>query len=281
MNYRHAFHAGNFADVLKHAVLARILLYLKAKDAPFRVIDTHAGTGLYDLTCEAAIRSPEWKDGIDRLIGTSLPPAVAEILAPYLAIVGPLMGEVKPHYPGSPLIALALARTQDRLSFIEKHPVDSEKLKGAIAGDRRAKALALDGWLAWNAQVPPPERRGLVLVDPPFEEPGEFTRMAEGLKAAHRKWPGGTTMLWYPIKDARSVERFSDDLAASGIPKILRIELDVDRIGGEGPLAGTGLIVVNPPYTLEREMAVLLPFLARRLARGPGAASRIGWIAGE
>ncbi len=281
MNYRHIFHAGNFADVLKHAVLARILSYLARKEAPFRVIDTHAGTGLYDLTSEAAQRSPEWKDGIARLIGTSLPPAVEALLAPYLAVVRPLFLADKPKYPGSPLIAQALTRTQDRLSFIEKHPIDHDRLKAALAGDRRAKVIDIDGWMAWKAQVPPPERRGLTLVDPPFEEPGEFERLVAGLTEAHRRWPGGTTLMWYPLKDGNGADVCADALAASGIPRILQAELRIEQAVDNSPLAATGLFIVNPPYTLDADLQVLLPFLARRLARGPGAGSRLSWLSGE
>lgn len=281
MNYRHIFHAGNFADVLKHAVLTRVLLHLNAKPAPYRVIDTHAGTGLYALTSEAARRSPEWKDGIGRLLSSSLPPEVAALLAPYLAAVTPLMQAAEPAYPGSPLIAQAVARTQDRLSFIEKHPVDSVALKAHTAGDRRVKALTLDGWTALKAQLPPPEKRGVVLIDPPFEEPGEFARMVEALAGAHRKWSTGTFLLWYPVKRGSGVEDFITALEASGIRKILRLELSVDRLTDAGPLSGTGMIIVNPPWTLEKEARALLPFLARRLARGPEAASTVDWITGE
>ncbi|HRK25193.1 MAG TPA: 23S rRNA (adenine(2030)-N(6))-methyltransferase RlmJ [Beijerinckiaceae bacterium] len=281
MNYRHAFHAGNFADVLKHALLCRILVHLAAKDTPFRVIDTHAGTGVYDLTSSAAQRSPEWRDGIARLVGTHLPEEVAPLLAPYLALAAPMLSAERPTYPGSPRIALALTRTQDRLSFVEKHPDDIIGLKAAIAGDRRAKALHLDGWTAWNAQVPPPERRGLVLVDPPFEADSDWQRMVDGLIQSARKWAGGIVMLWYPVKDPATVERFFDALEATGIRKILRLELAVDQVRPDGPLAATGVIMVNPPHRLETEARLLLPFLARRLARSRDAATCIEWIVAE
>ena len=281
MNYRHAFHAGNFADVVKHAVLCRILMYLAAKQAPYRVIDTHAGCGVYDLTSSAALRSPEWKDGIGRIAGAKLPGPVNALLRPYLDIVEPMMLAPTPTYPGSPLLALAMARTQDCLCFVEKHPADTLALKAAVAGDRRARAMTLDGWTAWNAQVPPPEKRGLVLVDPPFEESGEFTRLSMGLASAHRKWQTGTTMLWYPIKNDHIVGNFIDTLADTGIRKVLRLEMWVDKVGQDGPLAGTGLIIVNPPYTLKQEAETLLPFLAQRLSRGPGHGWRAEWVTPE
>jgi len=281
VNYRHIFHAGNFADVFKHALLSRVLLYLGQKPAAFRYIDTHAGTGSYNLASEAARRSPEWKDGIARLTGANLPPDVAPLLAPYLAFATPMLAGDSPSYPGSPLIARHFTRSQDRLCLIEKHPVDIRHLRAATAGDRRVKALELDGWTAWNAQVPPPEKRGLVLVDPPFEEEADWQRMIEGLKLSHRKWPGGTTLLWYPAKDPRRVDGFIDALEDTGIAKTLRLELAVDRQHADGPLAATGLVVVNPPYTLVEEARLILPFLARRLARGPGAGWRAEWIAEE
>lgn len=281
MNYRHVYHAGNFADVLKHALLCRIIAHLQRKETPIRVIDTHAGTGAYDVSGVAASKTGEWKDGIGRLLGTNLPAEVKEVLSPYLAIVEPLMAQQPPTYPGSPLIALSMLRTQDRLVAIEKHPDDLRRLKGTLAGDRRAKALELDGWMAWNAQVPPPERRGLVLVDPPFEEGDDFTRMAEGLAQAHRKWSGGTTMLWYPVKEQRLAARFFDQLAETGIRKILRIELAVAEVVPEGRLSATGLVIVNPPFSLVGEAEALLPFLAKRLAQGARPGWTCDWIVPE
>ncbi|MCA0422590.1 MAG: 23S rRNA (adenine(2030)-N(6))-methyltransferase RlmJ [Proteobacteria bacterium] len=281
MNYRHIFHAGNFADVLKHAVLARILTHLNAKPAPYRVIDTHAGIGVYDLTTPAAQRNPEWKDGIGRLLTGTLPPEIAALLAPYLDIVAPMMAADRPSYPGSPRIIQNLSRTQDRLSFIEKHPADAEQLKAACAGDRRVSALAFDGWTALNAQVPPPEKRGLVLIDPPFEEPGEFTRMAEALARAHRKWATGIYMLWFPVKPGPGTRDFLAALAATGIPRILRLELVIESPRENAPLSATGLVIVNPPWTLESEMRTLLPFLTRRLARGTGQHGFVECIASE
>lgn len=281
MNYRHVFHAGNFADVMKHALLARILVHLGAKPAPYRVIDTHAGTGLYNLASEAARRSPEWRDGIGRIAGAKLPPDVDALLRPYLDIVEPLLAGDEPHYPGSPLIAQKLARTQDRLCFIEKHPVDTVSLKAKTAGDRRVRALTLDGWTGLNAQVPPPEKRGLVLIDPPFEEPGEFDRLYEATLNAYRKWSAGIFALWYPVKNRRTVDNFMGSVETSGIRKVLRLELAVDRVSESAGLAATGLIVINPPWTLKAEAETLLPFLARRLSRGPGHGWTAEWIVAE
>jgi 23S rRNA (adenine2030-N6)-methyltransferase len=217
MNYRHAFHAGNFADVLKHAVLCRILVYLRQKPAAFRVLDTHAGAGRFDLAGNEASRTGEWRAGIGRLLTASLAPQAAELLAPYLDIVRQANSDAanseQPNseqadsggplrvYPGSPLIAQALLRSQDRLVSCELEPGAVTALGRHLGGDRRAKAVEIDGWTALGAYLPPPERRGVVLIDPPFEKPDEFSRLATGLTAAYRKWPGGSYMLWYPIKD--------------------------------------------------------------------------------
>src|SRR5262245_45796376 len=202
MNYRHAFHAGGFVDVLKHAVLARILVHLCAKPAAFRVIDTHAGAGRYDLTGDEAMRGGEWRDGIGRLLGAAIGEKARDLLAPYLDAVAACNGAGRlTVYPGSPFLVRALLRPQDRLIACELEPVAAAALARNLARDARCKAVAIDGWTALKAYVPPKERRGLVVVDPPFEETSEFPRLAQGLEAAHRKWPGGSYLLWYPIKE--------------------------------------------------------------------------------
>jgi len=272
MNYRRAFHAGNFADVLKHAVLARIVLYLQNKDKAFRVIDTHAGPGSYDLASNEAQRTGEWRDGIGRLLEGTLPTDAAALLDPYLAAVrseNPAGGFR--FYPGSPLLVRRLLRPQDRLTAIELHPQDAERLRALFEGDVQVRVIHLDGWLALNAHLPPKEKRGLVLVDPPFEEPGEFDRLLTGLKQAHRRWPGGTYALWYPVKDRRAVAGFREGLAGSGIPKLLDIRFEVRKPSPEPRLDGCGLLVVNPPFTLEAELQVILPVLRDRLSQDKGA----------
>ncbi len=282
MNYRHAYHAGNFADVVKHVVLARIIEYLKRKDAAFRVIDTHAGIGLYDLASEEADKTQEWRSGIGRLFGQNFPPDVGALLQPYLDAVGlPQAGNDLAEYPGSPLIARRLMRAQDRLFAIELHPEDAARLRDLFAGDIQVRVLELDGWLSLGAHLPPKEKRGLVLIDPPFEEPGEFDRMADGLATAHRRWPGGVYALWYPIKDRSAVEAFRRRLAETGIPKILDIHFDIRAPSSELRLDGCGMVVVNPPFTLEAEMSALLPVLSRLLSDGAGAKFVIRWISTE
>ena len=209
MNYRHAFHAGNFADVVKHATLARIVQHLKEKPAAFRVIDTHAGAGVYDLAGPEASRTVEWRDGIARLAAATLAPAVRGLLAPYLDAVAALNGDALAVYPGSPALVQRWLRPQDRLIACEREPGAAKALAGNLRGDNRAKAVAIDGYTALNAYVPPKERRGLVLIDPPFEQGDEHARLAHALAGAHRKWPTGIYALWYPIKDTRETESFA------------------------------------------------------------------------
>lgn len=282
MNYRHAFHAGNFADVVKHAILTRILAYLMRKDAAFRVLDTHAGIGLYDLFGDQAERTGEWQDGIGRLIQATLPPGIAALLAPYLdAVRAQNPDGALRYYPGSPFIARHMLRAQDRLMGFELHPLDAEALRENFAGDVQTRITALDAWKIFGTHLPPKERRGLVLVDPPFEEKGEFARMARSLVQGHQRWPGGTYAYWYPIKDVTEVNAYIKALKASGIAKILRIELTIDNPTTPPRLHGTGMIVVNPPFVLEEEMRTLLPVLAELLGvEGRGRWS-VDWVAGE
>lgn len=280
MNYRHAFHAGNFADVLKHAVLARIVEYLKRKEAPFRVIDTHAGVGVYDLGSSESGRTGEWEAGIGRLVAAKATGRPAELLAPYLQVVESLNENGLRFYPGSPMLERRLLRKQDRLTAIELHPADAALLKANFAGDFQTRVIELDGWLALGAHLPPKERRGLVLIDPPFEKPEEFDTILRGIEKAHRRWPGGTFAIWYPIKKVDEVERFRKSLAALDIPGILDIRLTVRAPGPEPRLLGCGMAIVNPPYLLEAEMAELLPFLLSTLAYDEEAETGTVWLSG-
>jgi 23S rRNA (adenine2030-N6)-methyltransferase len=282
MNYRHAYHAGNFADVVKHVVLARLVEYLKQKDKAFRVIDTHAGIGLYDLSSEEAGKTGEWEGGIGRLLNAKLSPEAGALLQPYLDTVRSADPEGGlSAYPGSPLIVRRLLRKQDRLSAIELHPEDFQQLKALFAEDFQVRVTELDGWLALGAHLPPKEKRGLVLVDPPFEKEGEFDRLVDGLVRAHRRWPGGIYALWYPVKDRAAVAAFRDALAEAGVPKILDISFEIRRPSREPRLDGTGMIVVNPPYTLEQELQVILPALHALLVEDKAASWSVEWLAGE
>jgi len=279
MNYRHAYHAGNFADVVKHALLVRILVHLCSKPAAFRVIDTHAGAGLYDLGSPEATRSSEWQGGIGRLVGARLDEALGSLLAPYLNVVTGYnsAGRLRT-YPGSPAIVRAFLRTQDRCLACEIEPNAAAALKRSLGHDRRVKMVAIDGWTALNAYVPPPERRGLVLIDPPYEDAGDF--LNQGLDEARRKWASGIYLLWYPIKGREQPDALARRLRRSGINKILRAELNL-RAAEAGHLTGCGLITVNPPWRLEQELKILLPGLAEILAGAGGGGARIDWIAGE
>jgi len=268
MNYRHAFHAGNFADVHKHAILAWILTYLRAKPAPFRVIDTHAGAGRYDLSSRDASRGGEWRDGIERIWKLRAPNKVLdEFLAPYLETVATLNpgGELR-HYPGSPLICAAFLRPQDRLIACEVEPRATAVLSGALLGERRAKVIAIDGWTALAAYVPPKERRGLVLVDPPYEETDEFSRVSTRLAVAYRKWPGGIYLVWYPIKDRKQPDTLAREIRRFAGAKMLRSELILPEARRPGGLLGSGLILINPPFTLDRQLRVVMPALEELLS---------------
>lgn len=276
MNYRHAFHAGNFADVIKHAVLFRIVSHLLNKPAPFRVIETHAGAGLYDLGSAEAQRSSEWKDGIARIVDGDLDPPAAALIAGYLEAVracNPAGGLSA--YPGSPLLVRSWLRATDRLLACELAPQAAAALARHLRGDRRAKALAMDGWTALAAFVPPKERRGLVMVDPPYERPDEASLLVEGLSAAWRKWPTGIYLAWYPIKEPEPIAAFIRALRRSGIKRLLRAELiDAGKTGVPG-LRGSGQIVVNPPWNLQGELQILFPALANCLWPGQTCTLRL------
>lgn len=281
MNYRHLYHAGNFADVVKHAVLTRIVEYLKRKPGSFRVIDTHAGAGFYDLSSEEAQKTGEWRNGIGRLLDATLPDDAAVLLEPYLDVMRSFnAGHPFRHYPGSPVLVRALLRGPDRLTAIELHPAECFALKTRFSGDWQVRVIELDGWLALGAHLPPKEKRGLVLVDPPFEKEGEFERLADGLVKAHRRWPGGVYALWYPIKDFDAVERFRSRLRESGVPKMLDIAFEIRPPSPEPRLDGSGMVVVNPPYVLEDELKVLLPALHGVLAEDRSALAAATWLTG-
>jgi 23S rRNA (adenine2030-N6)-methyltransferase len=281
MNYRHAYHAGSFADVVKHATVALILGYLKSKDKPFCVLDTHAGGGHYDLLADAADRTGEWRNGIGRLWGKSgLPPE----LGPYLGAIRRLnragAGSLR-WYPGSPRLTRILMRSGDRLVATELHPVEAQALQREFAGDAQVQVKRMDGYQALKAFLPPPERRGLVLVDPPFEQTDEFERMAKGFAEARRRWAQGIFALWYPIKDPETVRAFHQAVIATGTRRVLVAELLVRPAADPERLNGAGLLLVNPPWTLADDLKHLLSRLADTLADpGPGSA-RVEQLVGE
>src|SRR5208337_3311859 len=218
-------------------ILVRILVYLARKDAPFRFIDTHAGAGRYDLADAEARRSPEWRDGVARLVKATPPAPVAALIEPYLEAIGPSDASGMPaSYPGSPAIAQTLMRPQDRIALCEADPQEREKLVAALGHDGRLNIVGIDGYMALNAYLPPKERRGLVLIDPPFEATDELARVEEALARGLRKWPGGTYVAWRPIRETAADAHFLNNVAALGAPNILRLELDV----GPGPAGAHG-----------------------------------------
>jgi 23S rRNA (adenine2030-N6)-methyltransferase len=291
VNYRHAYHAGNFADVMKHIVLARMIEHLKIKPSPFQLLDLHAGSGIHDLRAEAAERTGEWRDGVGRLYKPEsctpapLPDAAEALIAPWRkAIASVNDGTRLALYPGSPEIARRLARHEDRLVFNELHPEDHQALAERFRRDQGVRVLNMDAWTAVRALLPPPERRGLVLLDPPYEFADEVQRALTGLADAYRRIATGILCLWYPVKAEADANALARRAAALRIPKMLRAEMTVRRANSRERLNGSGLIVVNPPWTLYAQLATVLPALAERLAdrtaRFPGG-WRLDWLVGE
>jgi 23S rRNA (adenine2030-N6)-methyltransferase len=281
MNYRHAFHAGGFADVVKHIVLVRILTYLQDKPAAFRVIDTHAGAGVYDLTGDEAQRTGEWLTGIARVMQARFSEIVLPLVAPYLDIVRAFNppAELKA-YPGSPLIARALLRPQDRLTACEVEPKARKRLIEALRRDSQARVVDLDGWVALPAYVPPKERRGLVLIDPPYEDKDEFARLANGFTETFAKWPTGSYLLWYPAKSRRATDalaRHVAEVAASGPSpgKCLRLEFSAAPQAADSALVSAGMLLVNPPWMLMAELKTILPELEKPLGQGGAGRFRL------
>ena len=278
MNYRHAFHAGNFADVLKHVVFTLCLEHLNKKPKPYRVLDTHAGIGAYDLAGDEAARSPEWKDGIARVLEAERPADVDRILKPWLDIVRAMnSGKTLTAYPGSPEIARRMTRPDDRIQLCELHEADARTLDKRYALDSRIKVEKRDGYKAMAGVLPPKEKRGVVIVDPPFEHRDEMAHMAEAIKKSLPKWPTGTYIFWRSLKDMWASERFDNGLAewlfdeGFATPEnVLRADLWVRDLGEEGKLPGAGIVVVNPPHTLEADLLILLPWLSSLLRQGEG-----------
>ena len=267
MNYRHGFHAGNFADVVKHTLLVMLLEALSRKPAPWSYLDTHAGAGAYDLHGESARRTGEAAGGIGRLWAARgrLPAAARRLCTIVADLNAGASDEITPRvYPGSPRVAAALARPGDRLSLAELHPEEAYLLRGELKGVAAAAVHERDGYEMLKALTPPKERRGLVLMDPPYERADEFETVADALVAAHGRWPTGVYALWYPIKDDSARRRFLRRLEQSGMRKVLLTELSLPVQADA--LYGTGLVIVNPPWQLDTEarqsLADLVPILS-------------------
>ena len=268
MNYRHGYHAGNFADVVKHIALVAILLHLRKKDMAFWVLDSHGGRGAYDFSGEQSARTGEAQNGVARL--TDLSGDMPQALSTYLSLVkdGSL-------YPGSPLIAAKLLRPQDRLTAVEKHPEEFAALKETLAPFRNAVAEHSDGYSRCAKLLPPPSRRGLVLLDPPFEAPDDFSNLARTLRDAYRKFATGIYLAWYPIKSQAEANAFTGEVLAGGMAKALIIDASVRA--PEGKLNRAGLLVINPPYGFDAAMQASAALIAPRLE----AAIDTRWLAGE
>lgn len=286
MNYRHHFHAGNYADVFKHALLLQLVAAMQRKEKGFLYLDTHAGRGGYDLGTTTLLpdgreRAPEWPAGIGRLWGAAdLPPA----LAAYVAAVksfndrhGPAGDELR-YYPGSPWIVQRTLRAQDRAALCELRADDAEALELDLGAERRVSVRAMDGYLALKAMLPPPEKRALVLIDPPFEAQSEFADIARALGEALRRFPSGTYAIWYPITERAKSDRFIAELAATpSAPPTLGAELQIASDASQVRMKGCGLLVLNPPWRIDGEFRGVLPALVERLQLDAGAQARVTW----
>jgi 23S rRNA (adenine2030-N6)-methyltransferase len=287
MNYRHAYHAGNHADVLKHVVVARLLEHLKKKDKPFRILDLHAGIGVYDFTANEAAKTGEWRDGVGRFYNEEALPLplsdqVEELIAPWRAAIAAVNAPGSLHfYPGSPELALHVLRPSDRLMLNELHPEDFANLRGRYRRDRRVTLTELDAAVAIKAQLPPPERRGLVLIDPPYEALDEPDRNIRALRNGLERFSTGQFCLWYPITGDGLSDALAAQIHSLAIPRTLQVEMTIRAVMRDGGLAGSGLILVNPPWMLDRELELLLPELRGRLAQSPEARSRVHWLRAE
>ena len=278
MNYRHAFHAGNHADVLKHAVLARIVELMKGKDKPFAFLDAHAGIGLYDLESAQALKTGEWQGGIGKMSDV-FDAEIEKILAPYRSVISSMnLGGGARFYPGSPKLVLDLMRESDRVIANELHPQDVQTLQELCGRDKRLRITNVDYLQSVKAELPFAERRGVVLIDPPFEVLDETERTVQALAFGHRRFATGVFVIWYPVTTEAFAEKFIDAMQAMALPNMLQVELRVKAAFERGGLAGSGLIIVNPPWNLEADLKLLLPALATRLGLGDWGRSTLRWL---
>jgi 23S rRNA (adenine2030-N6)-methyltransferase len=278
MNYRHAYHAGNHADVLKHIVLARIIEHMKKKDKPFCVVDAHAGIGLYDLAGTEAGKTREWEGGIGKL-AEPFAADVEALIAPYRSVLKDLNsgGELR-FYPGSPELALRLMRQTDRLIANELHPDDFALLERHMLRDARVRVTAVDADVCIKANLPPPERRGVILIDPPYEVKHETERALRMLAHGLRRFAQGVFVLWYPLKADAIAEVLSRETQALGVAATLKVELRVREAFTGGGLAGSGLLILNTPWLLDQDLRRIVPELAKRLGLGSWGHATIDWL---
>ncbi len=278
LSYRHSFHAGNHADVVKHIVQSLILDALKQKETPFVYHDTHSGVGRYDLTHEWSEKTGEYKQGIARIWQqTDIP----EELQSYLNSVAKLNdGDTLRYYPGSPRVARAQIRDQDRMVLTELHPSDYPLLEQEFEHDRQVSIYKQDGFQRLKASLPPKERRGLVLIDPPYELAREYRDVVTAIAQSHKRWATGIYAIWYPVVNRHDIEDMIEGLAGLGIRKILQIELGVSADTNERGMTASGMIVINPPWKLESQMQAVLPFLKQAIAPVTGH-YKVEWIVPE
>jgi 23S rRNA (adenine2030-N6)-methyltransferase len=278
MNYRHAFHAGNHGDVLKHIVMTRIIEHLKRKEKPFRVFDAHAGVGVYALDGVEAGKTREWEGGIGKMPG-AFSAEVEALLAPYRSVIAALNPDGGlTRCPGSPEVISRLIRAHDKFTLNELHPDDYAAMKERYCNDRRASVTGIDATVLMKANLPPPERRGLILIDPSYEVKNEKELVLEALRFGHRRFASGIFLIWYPVKGEDYAEKMCDAFQALEIPATLKVELRVRESFDGGGLAGSGLIVVNPPFGLEDELKVIMPALAERLGIGDWGKGVVEWL---
>ena len=279
LSYRHSFHAGNHADVLKHTVQSLIIESLKEKDKPFLYLDTHAGAGRYQLSGEHAERTGEYLEGIARIwVQESVP----EELKTYLEAVSALnpRGDLR-FYPGSPLIAAHLLRDHDKLNISELHPSDFPLLRNEFSRDNRARVVREDGYQQLKSQLPPLSRRGFVLIDPPYELKSDYQAVVKGIQEGHRRFATGTYAVWYPVVLRQQIKRMVKDFQATGIRKILQIELAVRPDSDQRGMTASGMIVINPPWKLESQMKSVLPWLHKVLVPEGTGHTLVEWITPE
>jgi 23S rRNA (adenine2030-N6)-methyltransferase len=277
--YRHHFHAGNFADVFKHALLARLLIALGKKDKPFCYLDTHAGAGRYDLAHGWAQKNEEFREGIERLWERV---DVSELLGPFMEAVQAENPDGKLRfYPGSPRIARRLLRAGDRMVLTELNKTDCIELQQLFARDKQVSVHLMDGYHALKAQLPPKERRGLVLVDSSFDRAGELARVVDALVTAHRRWASGVYAIWYPLMAPPAMRGFERDIVGTGVRKVLQAELAIRPEGWTLSLRGCGMLIVNPPFGFDEEARSMLDWLWRALTPAGEGGHRVRWLVAE
>ncbi|KMJ43337.1 ribosomal RNA large subunit methyltransferase J [Xenorhabdus khoisanae] len=279
LSYRHSFHAGNHADVLKHTVQSLIIESLKTKEKPFLYLDTHAGAGRYQLSGEHAERTGEYLEGIARIWQRD---DIPEELSAYIKAVKALNpnGSLR-YYPGSPLIARHLLRGYDELNLSELHPSDFPLLRTEFSRDSRTRVQREDGFQQLKSKLPPRSRRGFVLIDPPYELKSDYKNVVYGIQEGYKRFATGTYALWYPVVLRQQIKRLVKDLEATGIRKILQIELGVRPDSDQRGMTASGMIVINPPWKLEQQMKAILPWLHQVLVPGGTGHTLVEWIVPE